>query len=243
MPYRISLSLLAFAVVTASQTAINAESFSTNFTGLTPDADAPDLGPIDFPFPEGEVQFFANGPYYVPGSNRAWGFSGQGQTNIAFGDFSGGVPSLLADANNHANAVTISLRGSLSGTRNNRGGFDFVDSQVGFVWYDENNVRWLGGVTADGLSTTTASIDNGAGAQDYISVANSGYQQFVIDPTVVGVESVSRIRLVNGVDDSAAFALLGDIRFTTVPEPTAALLGVGAVMANAATFRRRRSGC
>ena len=215
-----------------------AGSFQTNFTGLTPGQDPPNLGPVDFQAP-GQVQFFANGPYYVPGSNRAWGFSGQGQANIPFGDFTGGVPSLLSDTANHAAEVSLELRGSRSTDRNNVAGVNFADSQVGLVWYDENNVRWLGGVTVEGAAGTRGDIDNGGGLQEYVLIDNNAYQSVVIDPTAVGVNAVSRVRLVQGVADSNAFALLGDISFTTVPEPSSALLAL-AGLASCLAGRRQQ---
>ena len=232
--------LIATATLAAGSTAsfATSESFATDFDGLPFGQDAPDLGPLDF-LPPGEVQFFANGPYYVPGSNRAWGFEGQGQVNLPFGDWSGGVGSLLADPFNHAQDVTLEVRGSQSGDRNNRTGQEFADSQVGLVWYDENNVRWLGGVTVDGAAGPRGDIDNGAGVQEYVTIGNDGFETIVIDPTAVGAEAVSRVRLVQGTDEPYAYALVGSIAFTTVvPEPGAAVLGL--LTAAPAGFARRR---
>lgn len=199
------------------------EIFETNFAGQTFKQDAADLGAVDFLSP-GEVQFFANGPYYVPGSNRTWGFAGQGEVNVPFGDWTNGVSSLLADAGNHAAEVTLELRGSRSTDRNNRLNVPFDDSEVGIVWYDENNVRWLGGVTVDGTAGERGGIDNGAGVQEYISLGNDGYQTVAIDPTAVGVNAVSRVRLVQGADAANAYALIGSLAYTRVPEPAAAML-------------------
>lgn len=215
-----------------------ASSFSTNFSGLAAGSDPANLGAVDFLSP-GEVQFFANGPYYVSGSNRAWGFADQGQVNIAFGDFTGGVSSLLADAGSHASEVSLALRGSRSTDRNNRAGVNFDDANVGFVWYDENNVRWLGGVTVNGSPSITESINNGSGLQDYISISNDSYQTVEIDPTAVGASAVSRIRLVQGNLGDQAFALVGSISYSTVPEPTAALLAAFGLTGWAGCRRRR----
>lgn len=217
-------SLLAIlAIGLTSLNDASASDFSTNFTGLTPGSDPANLGAIDFLAP-GEVKFFANGPYYVSGSNRAWGFADQGQVNIPFGDFTNGVTSLLSDSGSHAAEVSLALRGSRSTDRNNREGVDFDDANVGFVWYDENNVRWLGGVTVNGGASITESIDNGNSIEDYVSIANDAYQTVEINPTAVGALAVSRIRLVQGNVGAQAQALVGSIAYSSVPEPTSALL-------------------
>ena len=212
--------LLAIAALSLTASGLQAsDTYTTNFNGLSPGSDPPNLGPVDF-LPPGEVQFFANGPYYVPGSNRAWGFAGQGQVNIPFGDWTGGVASLLADPTNHAAEVSLELRGSRSSDQNNRTGVPFDNSQVGLVWYDEDNVRWVGGVTVEGAPGVLADIDNGSGIQQYVGIGNDSYQTISIDPTAVGASAVSRVRLVQGTDDEFAYALVGSLAYTTVPEPS-----------------------
>lgn len=212
--------LIAIAALLLTAPGLQAsDTYATNFNGLAPGSDPPNLGPVDF-LPPGEVQFFANGPYYVPGSNRAWGFAGQGQVNLPFGDWSSGVASLLADPTNHAAEVTLELRGSRSTDQNNRTGVPFDDAQVGLVWYDEDNVRWVGGVTVEGAAGVLEQIDNGAGVQQYVSIDNDSYQTISIDPTAVGADAVSRVRLVQGTDAAYAYALVGSLAFTTVPEPS-----------------------
>lgn len=208
--------------------------YSTTFTGQTPGSQAASIGDVDFIDP-GRVQFFANGPYYVSGSNRTWGFSGQGQANIAFGDFSGGVTSLLADADSHAASVDIWLRGSRSTDRDNINTVNFHDALVSFVWYDEDNVRWVGGVSQAG----GAGVSTGAHATgNVVFVGNDAYQRFTIDPTAVGVDAVSRIRVFQDADADRAYALVGQLDYTQVPEPASiGLLAAGCL----AGLRRRRS--
>ena len=231
-------SLLLAAIGSSLAPTANGADFETNFSGLPFGTDAPDLGVIDFLSP-GEVQFFANGPYYVPGSNRTWGFDGQGQVNIPFGDWSGGVATLQADPLSHAAEVTFEVRGSRSIDRHNRLGVPFADSEVGLVWYDENNVRWLGGVEVEGSAGVRGDLDNGAGLQEYITLGNDAYQTVSIDPTAVGASAVSRVRIVQGVDADHAYALVGSVAYSTVPEPaTATLAGLALTLLGA----RRRVG-
>jgi|GEM_PF-6849931 len=224
----------AVLVITFAATSHATTTYSTNFTGQASGSQAASIGDVDFNDP-GRVQFFANGSYYVPNSNRAWGFSDEGEVNIAFGDFSEGVPNLLADAGSHAASVDIWLRGSQAEDRDNTNSLNFHDSLVSFVWYDEDNVRWVGGVSQAGGSGVSTGVH---ATGNVVLVGNDAYQRFTIDPTVVGADAVSRIRVFQDVDADRAYALVGSLEYTQVPEPASiGLLTAGCL----AGLRRRRS--
>ncbi|MEM1213646.1 MAG: PEP-CTERM sorting domain-containing protein [Planctomycetota bacterium] len=134
-----TLSLAAAAVLTAG---VSAQTLATNFTGLPvggqPVAYGTDLDTIltftQFGGPNtgttteafdgtpnlGEVLFIQNGAFYVPGSNRGYGFFGPGRSDITF------TPGFVS-------AVTLQVRGSEGGESANVGPLDTSDVSV-LIW-------------------------------------------------------------------------------------------------------------
>ncbi|MEM1353458.1 MAG: PEP-CTERM sorting domain-containing protein [Planctomycetota bacterium] len=195
-----------------------AVTFSTNFSGGTPGSQPSDAslnGLEDFTqfggpnsaselfasTPNlGEVLFVQNGAYYV-GGNRAYGFAGEGRSDITF------TPGVVRE-------VDLQVRGSSSDDTTGPNSFTLPGSTP-FGDADVTVLIW----SELGLELT---VEN---------VSNDQYQTIALDITnpAFDGDSITRISLINeGPDDSIVD--LGLLTVTAVPEPgSLALLGVGAV--------------
>ena len=184
---------------------------------------------------EGEVLFFANGTFYVgreptngdnpltalgesrlgaiTNNNRNYGVLGAGRTDIFF------------DSGAMLQQLSLQVRGTLDGT--NAGGSGAASTVADF-----------------GISAALANADarlqiysEGGFLEATIEVSNLDFEQIDIDAsTFTDGSYISSIALINdGPANSAAF--FGEI--TAVPEPTSALLVLGAMGSFAAVRRRR----
>ncbi|MEO0475069.1 MAG: PEP-CTERM sorting domain-containing protein [Planctomycetota bacterium] len=203
----------------ADQAQAQEVTFSTNFLGGTPGSQPSDAslnGLEDFTqfggpnsaselfasTPNiGEVLFVQVGPYYV-GGNRAYGFAGEGRSDITF------TPGVVR-------GVELQVRGSSSSDTSGPNSFTipgstpFQDSDVTVLIWSEL-----------GLELT---VDN---------VSNDAFQTIALDITnpAFDGDSITRVSLINEGPDNSIVDL-GLLTVTAVPEPSSlALLGLGAAV-------------